>query len=57
VIATNYVVPSQYGSRHTCTQEAPHIGSAPTRFTLPDFIDCIYSHQLNNFLCTAFITT
>jgi hypothetical protein len=37
--------------------KAPRIGIPPTRYTLPDFIDCIYSHQINNILFTAFITT
>jgi len=29
---------------------------ALTRQTLPDYIDRIYSHQLNNILGTAFVT-
>ena len=41
---------------HTCTMEAPRIGTAPTRQILTDFVDCVYSHQLDNILCTAFIT-
>jgi hypothetical protein len=31
--------------------------TVPTRQTLPDFIDCTYSHQLKNILCTSFVTT
>ena len=69
VIVTYHVVPShitqvkdnsvrsQFSSYHIYTQEAPHVGSAPVRLKLPDFIDCIHSHQLDNTQYTAFITT
>ena len=38
---------------YTCTLEDPRIGIAPTRQLLPDFIDCMYSHQLDNILFTV----
>ena len=51
------------GGRDVCRLAAipmcgtPHIGIAATRETLPDSIDCLYRHQLNNIICTAFVTT
>jgi len=53
-----YVPCIVYNSHHTCTQDAPRIGIAPTRQTIQDFIDCTYIQPpLNDILFTAFATT
>jgi hypothetical protein len=41
-------------SLQTFTQQALQIRIEPTRKTVPDSVDCIYSHKLrNNVLCTV----